>query len=324
MSSKIDLLEEDVFWRYLSGVKPADRKFDEHIIETLALQCDYDQYYLPDSVPWVNSVYSTLTESPIAVAPWISEPCFDDTVHMPDGTTRFTLVNVCKGSYFELGTDWWSAKYAWLSQASAVFHKLGVSLDEDLGDYRFIVTDLKLDGQINRDEVFWQRRHRHGPIYLYIPPFRRRSRVFWSSDENGKTRISNRTCRYLGLPAGRCVTNGARSWWHSWPTQVYKDIRKWQVSRGFDPTTTDFARYLKHPIFDVIQSGTSRFEELNKDSEYLSLDLLFYDTQDTTKERNPPETKQSAASKSNSIWSLLTAPFSCEAFEGSDIPAVLM
>ncbi|KAG7096320.1 hypothetical protein E1B28_003765 [Marasmius oreades] len=48
-------------------------------------------------------------------------------------------------------------------------------------------------------------------------------------------------------------------------------------------------------------------------------------TKDTTKERNPPETKQSAAaSKSSSLWSLLTVPFSCEAFEGSDIPAMLM
>ncbi|KAG7096327.1 hypothetical protein E1B28_003771 [Marasmius oreades] len=352
MSSNIDLLQEDVFWRYLPGVKPSDREFDECVIATLALQYDYIQgSYSHNRVPWVTGVHSTVTESPIAIAvvPWISDECFDDRLLMADGAARFTLLNVRKDVYFWLIDLDLRISRAWLSQAPAVFHKLGISLDEDLD---LGVPNLGLVGWIDGDEVFWQRRHRHGPIYLYILPRRQHSRtlrVFWSSDENGKRGFSEGARRYLGLSTGTGFSDPMQ---YSWTTQVYKEMQRWQVSRGFDPTTTDFARYLGHPIFDVMQSDTSRFEELDEgeyhsrgsiahpvelwlnpdianfhtpDSEDLSLDQLFYDTQSTTKERNPPETNQSAAvSKGNSLWSLLTAPFSCEAFEGSDIPAMVM
>ncbi|KAF9265342.1 hypothetical protein L218DRAFT_845214, partial [Marasmius fiardii PR-910] len=73
----------------------------------------------------------------------------------------------------------------------------------------------------------------------------------WSDDESGKTCFTDAYCQYLGLPTilrryqlSTCV--------HSWPTKIYKAINKWQVARGFDPTTTDFAHYLGYPIYEII------------------------------------------------------------------------
>ncbi|KAG7096258.1 hypothetical protein E1B28_003706 [Marasmius oreades] len=135
MSSDIDLLQEDVFWRYLSGVEPKDRSFDERVIKMLALQYGWPAWTRADE-PCATSVYSTLTGSTIAVTSvlWNSDKCFDDRGLMPDGATRFTLVNVRENVFFWLHNH--MDHTAWLSQALAVFHKLGISLDEDLRYYR--------------------------------------------------------------------------------------------------------------------------------------------------------------------------------------------
>ncbi|KAF9265358.1 hypothetical protein L218DRAFT_833001, partial [Marasmius fiardii PR-910] len=73
----------------------------------------------------------------------------------------------------------------------------------------------------------------------------------WSSDENGKTCFSNSYCESLGLPTQLRVSS-VTSRKFSWPTKIYKTIEKWQIARGFNPTTTQFAHYLGYPVYQVI------------------------------------------------------------------------
>ncbi|KAF9255015.1 hypothetical protein L218DRAFT_842958, partial [Marasmius fiardii PR-910] len=81
---------------------------------------------------------------------------------------------------------------------------------------------------------------------------------FWSFDAEGRTLISKRKCRFLGLPARRLHYDQyeqPRSM--SWPTSTYRKIHQWQLDRGFDPTTTDFARYLGYPEWDIVAKTES-------------------------------------------------------------------
>ncbi|KAF9257691.1 hypothetical protein L218DRAFT_835467, partial [Marasmius fiardii PR-910] len=74
---------------------------------------------------------------------------------------------------------------------------------------------------------------------------------FWSLDETGKTRISNHGCRYLGLPIKFMFTEHTCKQ-YSWPIETYRNVHRWQVCRGFDPTSPDLARYLGYPIYEVM------------------------------------------------------------------------
>ncbi|KAF9258062.1 hypothetical protein L218DRAFT_833890, partial [Marasmius fiardii PR-910] len=44
---------------------------------------------------------------------------------------------------------------------------------------------------------------------------------------------------------------------YTWHTEMYKTIHKWQIARGFDPTTTDFGCYCGNPVFEVVYSESS-------------------------------------------------------------------
>jgi hypothetical protein len=97
------------------------------------------------------------------------------------------------------------------------------------------------------------------PIYLFAQPLPTRlaevedwlnSQVFfWSYDENGATQISEYTRRCLGLPK---LTLKPHVFLHSWSKYVYDAIHTWQVARGFDPTTSDFARSLGYSILHPV------------------------------------------------------------------------
>ncbi|KAF9256902.1 hypothetical protein L218DRAFT_837518, partial [Marasmius fiardii PR-910] len=74
----------------------------------------------------------------------------------------------------------------------------------------------------------------------------------WSFDMEGQTFIPKHVCQYLGLPTTGTYPYAAWSYTMFWPTSTYKTIQKWQIDRGFDPKTTDFAQYLQLPLFEVI------------------------------------------------------------------------
>ncbi|KAL0563102.1 hypothetical protein V5O48_018974, partial [Marasmius crinis-equi] len=94
----------------------------------------------------------------------------------------------------------------------------------DLSDYKLIMpTRSYLNGHLS-DCQEARRRRRQQPIYLFVhPPDFFTPTPFWTNT-------------------------------------VYKHIHDYQIARGFDPTTPDFARFLRYRIFQV-QHDSHRFEE---------------------------------------------------------------
>ena len=86
---------------------------------------------------------------------------------------------------------------------------------------------------------------------------------FWSFDETGQTCLSEDECEECGIPELK------PSYWSPylsrWPAEAYQALHDWQVARGFDPTTADFARHLGIPELEILgptKKTESRFEEI--------------------------------------------------------------
>ena len=89
---------------------------------------------------------------------------------------------------------------------------------------------------------------------------------FWSLDENGRSEMTEEECRRWGVPKLYLHVDFYQPRAVTWPSHVYDAIRDWQVARGFDPTTVDFAQSLGYPEFDIIidnETAGSRLEEVH-------------------------------------------------------------
>ncbi|KAG7097889.1 hypothetical protein E1B28_005202 [Marasmius oreades] len=309
------LLDEDVSVRYFSRL-PLVKEFDREVINML----DHGSEIGKETSPISNQprVFSTKTNSIIAVRSgsyWNRFGCLDDQVIMPDGRTRFTLTD--EGSELRLYSDHYDDQNAWLLQASSVFHRLGISLDDDLSSYKLVSPSIYFRGSIEGS----QRPLEDPPIYIFLhpfPPFKLLetesvlSTHTWSYDENGEIPIPRHQCEDLGLPTELSM-NSIESVAYRWPSETYKPIHKWQIARGFDPTTTDFARYLEYPIYEVMPSEAGRFEKLCAAGPSEAPDFT-----------ESPCKDDQGQSVIGSIWSAITAPLTYAADEDSEISAALM
>ncbi|KAL0570447.1 hypothetical protein V5O48_011511 [Marasmius crinis-equi] len=68
-------------------------------------------------------------------------------------------------------------------------------------------------------------------------------------------------CHHLGLPVALKLEFGIPDAF-SWSNDAYRAVHAYQLARGFDPTTTDFARSLRYPTYKPIQNDSDKFEEL--------------------------------------------------------------
>ncbi|KAK7060846.1 hypothetical protein VNI00_000579 [Paramarasmius palmivorus] len=155
---------------------------------------------------------------------------------------------------------------AWLSQAHRIF-------DEDSSEEIhscflasfYAKLSLKADQEAvsdpspsSLDSSSFNSTLAHPAVYLFIqpPPTRfsevdnwtNRSISFWTFDANGATQISEHERKRLRLP--NVVLMHAEVSFFSWPKYVYDALHTWQVARGFDPATSDFARSLAVSILD--------------------------------------------------------------------------
>ncbi|KAK7021348.1 hypothetical protein VNI00_017451 [Paramarasmius palmivorus] len=97
-------------------------------------------------------------------------------------------------------------------------------------------------------------------IYLFVQPppaqfseiesWLRSQVSYWSFDEDGVNQMSECTRKRLHLP--RVELDFAFVRIHSWPQYVYDALYTWQVARGFDPNTPEFARSLGYPILEPV------------------------------------------------------------------------
>ncbi|KAK1220087.1 hypothetical protein PQX77_017167 [Marasmius sp. AFHP31] len=257
-----ELVQEDVLVRFLAGLK--SKHVDDVVVRGFAFSGALA--VLPERVLWLT-VISTLTNAPIAVAnnSWKSfGDSLSDRKLLAGGMTRFTLAG---GDTIELGWDW-EIEWAWMTQAWSVFGARGISMEEDLSVYYLVYPYASLEGYLSDSEA---RRRSRQPIYLFFrpPPFdldnSDTSPVhFWSFDEDGHSPLSDDLCLDFGLPTTFNISQLSES--SSWSNDAYDSLRQYQILRGFDPSTTDFARSLgfDENIFQPL-SDSDRFAQISKE-----------------------------------------------------------
>ncbi|KAJ8082101.1 hypothetical protein PM082_007947 [Marasmius tenuissimus] len=268
-----DLLRSDVLLRFLASLK--SEKVDRIVLDPCAN--DATRADVRVSQP---TVISKSTNTPIATAnnAWTSSSVdISDRKVLENGLTRFTLASPPRrGVYVFLGWNWWGiAAGDWLSQAWRIFHERGVTLGDDLSDYSLVCPYawLETSGSLDDSEAQHERQSQQ-PIYLFVrsPPLdlgkkTMRARVrcktsslhYWSFDNDGRSPLSPDTCHGLGLPNELVYRDNSTRF--SWDYEEYQRIHQYQLFRGFDPSTTDFARHLGYDsnIFQPA-NDSDRFE----------------------------------------------------------------
>ncbi|KAI3619467.1 hypothetical protein WG66_012811 [Moniliophthora roreri] len=192
--------------------------------------------------------------------------------------TRFKL-DLTRGGEVHLQSvyEWRKFRKGWLSQSSRVFN----TVDVTGGKENFFVVDPPfLEIRSTRHPTASRTlRNRKRPvrktsptrIYLFLHPLPMTVSglvswiegrpYFWSFDETGQSRMSEEECDGWGLPMLMLSTRyNARL--RSWPTYVYTGLRDWQKARGFDPATSDWARELGYPEWEIV--GTRKVQEEEK------------------------------------------------------------
>ncbi|KAL0565581.1 hypothetical protein V5O48_016442, partial [Marasmius crinis-equi] len=265
--SDIELLQDDICIRFLASLKSKD--VDEAVVWAISWdggRKELNHYGRPNVYQPTLFLISTNATIAVGTVKWSIMGGFKDREVMENGESRFTLHRK-EGSLhsFELNN---TADHAWLSQALSVFHALGISLDSDLSDFELIAPRAYLCGYLS-DRQEARQRCCQQPIYLFVHPpdlttsteyCTTSSFHYWSFDPTGQPPLSTTTCSLLGLPLELYlrVFPPTKS---SWTNTAYKRIHDYQIARGFDPTTPDFARSLRYSIFQV-QHDSHRFEEV--------------------------------------------------------------
>uniref|UniRef100_A0A0W0GBT1 Uncharacterized protein n=1 Tax=Moniliophthora roreri TaxID=221103 RepID=A0A0W0GBT1_MONRR len=184
---------------------------------------------------------------------------------------------------------WWKFWGEWLSQSCRVFGSLDVTEEEE----KFFIIDppilvIQSTPRLKYESFEASFNLRDGkppleeteppPIYLFLRPlpmtisefmsWGERRPYFWSLDETGQCEMSEEECKRSGLPLLTCPARWEDSsvQLRSWPTSTYTAFRDWQKARGFDPTTSDWARELGYPVLEII-GDQGRFEEVGVQEE---------------------------------------------------------
>ncbi|KAG7090161.1 hypothetical protein E1B28_011769 [Marasmius oreades] len=254
--SDVEFLGEDMVVRYLSNTQ-----YDFWCLNALSFCAYIESPSYIDTVIDYPQAISGQTGSTIAftrnVRWWKYNGCLGKgQVMIPFEVTAFRLTD--NGRDVGVFSD--SESSSWLSQALSIFHTRNISLDEDLSNYKYIYTMLELTGTLQKSKRKRQRRQLCGPIYLILrhhqSPFA--PSHFWSFDPTGQFFLSPDTCKYLGLPFKLCLHRSPHQ--RSWPTKVYNALRDYQIAKGFDPRTTDFAYSHYYFIYEFPVPHENRFQ----------------------------------------------------------------
>ncbi|KAJ8094824.1 hypothetical protein PM082_010036 [Marasmius tenuissimus] len=260
-----ELVKEDVLMRYLASFK--SKEVD------LAFVTAIDFLVNKRAIVGIGqpTVLSAISKAPIAITnqTWRSwDNCLSGRELLEDGSTRFLIDAVCDRISLWSGRN---APRAWLPQAWRIFHAHGISLEEDLSGYELAVPIAWLKGYRSVPHVEPEGQFQQ-TIYLITrpPPLDMRDGNtsilhYWSSQQDGRSALSSDECRTLGLPIElRFYNAGCNAF--SWSNSSYKLVHQYQVLRGFDPTTTDFARHLGfHHVFRPVHAS-GKIPEVKQES----------------------------------------------------------
>ncbi|KAL0564876.1 hypothetical protein V5O48_017161 [Marasmius crinis-equi] len=257
--SSVEFLQEDVVRRFLTGFK--SKWADVIVVGALDRAGREEDADLKFDYP---TVISPLTNTPIAASGfsrWRDRSSEKRGDLLENGQTRLDDPPA------KLSLESLSQGTVWLSQAWSIFHAHGVSLEDDLSKYKLIVPYIYLDLSLSQSDRKLRRR-RQQPLFLFIRPLpstplhscTTSSHHYWSFNEGGRSPLSADICHHLGLP----ITLELKVSRHIaciWSNDVYKTIHEYQVTRGYDPRTTDLAQSLGYRVFKLIHNDSNRFEE---------------------------------------------------------------
>ncbi|KAL0571845.1 hypothetical protein V5O48_010113 [Marasmius crinis-equi] len=272
LSCSAELLQDSNCLPYLASLKARD--IDRAVVGVIFLDSVVGEDVEGGKDPWLQvcqpTICSASTNATVAVSGGLweegSRSCLNEREVMENGAIRFTLGD--KRAYLSMEIDAEEVG-AWMSQALSVFHARGISLDDDLRQYELISAALKLCGHLSTSGTTRQRR-REKTIYLFVHPLSpstptedcaTSSLHHWSFDPTGQHPLPAEICEDLGLPIELSFKFKSR-YRLRWNNKVYKRMHQYQVTRGLDPKTTDFARHLGYPIYQV-QSDSGRFEDVD-------------------------------------------------------------
>ncbi|ESK81713.1 hypothetical protein Moror_15828 [Moniliophthora roreri MCA 2997] len=167
----------------------------------------------------------------------------EETV-LDGGLTRFKLdLNRGEEVYLEARNKWRRFRQGWLSQSSRVFNAVEITEGKEkffiVGPPWLTIRSTQhptASRTLRNDDLIEETLST--PIYLFLCPFpisvselvswMEGQPYFWSFDETGQSRI--------------LLNDSVRL--RSWSTYIYTTLQDWQKARGFDPTTSDWARHM--------------------------------------------------------------------------------
>ncbi|KAJ8079926.1 hypothetical protein PM082_016751 [Marasmius tenuissimus] len=231
----------------------------------------------------------------------------EDLQHLYDDMENGGLRRVCTrslgtaGFVFreDRGALYSSREEEWLTQAGWIFGCLGIPRSE--WPSSCIITGFTLDLTPNIQTPSFELEDWNEPLsppcYLFVPPYPRlpnnvpdigtwlhgQNLYYYSYDPEGGSAIDEEERISLRLPSftSEIYTNYAR-----WDANAYTFMEQWQKAKGFDYTTTDYAKSLGFPILEVIPQDECRFENLmgfycedEDSSEVLGADFMDVDSE---------------------------------------------
>ncbi|KAL0572812.1 hypothetical protein V5O48_009157 [Marasmius crinis-equi] len=265
LPNSAELLQDDNCLRFLASLK--SKVVDLGVVDAITRRGSEGVSAAKVRQP---TVFSTSTNASIAVSDGLwktGAECLSNRKVMENVMIRFTLED--KDDPVFLCMDWVEGYAVWMSQAPGIFHGYGVSLDDDLSQYELIVPHLDLRGPLLNSGIKCQGR-REKRIYLFVRPLSTSTPTencttsyfhYWSSDPTGQHPLTPEICKDLGLPVELSAEVWPTERYH-WDNEPYKWMQQYQVARGFDLKTTDFAQHLGFPTYQV-QRDSDRFEDLS-------------------------------------------------------------
>ncbi|KAL0571132.1 hypothetical protein V5O48_010824 [Marasmius crinis-equi] len=257
LSCSAKLLEDGNCLSFLAGLKA--RYVDREVVKAIGKLCSSRVSEVEVHQPTICSA-STNTTVAVSGGLWESvNNCLSEREVMENGATRFTLKGegVRPSVWIDSLEEWG----VWMSQA--------LSINDDLSQCELIYPDLRLGGHLSTSENTRLRR-RGKSIYLFVHPLSTSTPTedcwtcllhHWSFDPTGQRPLPAEICEDLGLPI-ELTLNVQSTKRHRWTNEAYKRMHQYQLARGFDPKTTDFAQHLGLPIYQV-QSDSDRFEDVD-------------------------------------------------------------
>ncbi|KAJ7229447.1 hypothetical protein C8J57DRAFT_1092545, partial [Mycena rebaudengoi] len=136
---------------------------------------------------------------------------------------------------------------SWLSQASHIFNRLGISSNFDhyvaLESVSYTIRISAAPGNPPKGFLFLPQPEdfQNGTVPVDCPGY-------WSFDSLGVERLDSADAVKLGFPS---LTVSMQFRGESWDPSVYAGLRKFHQAKGFDPESQDVARHLGHPLYQL-------------------------------------------------------------------------